>query len=256
MNTFSSDSHLGAHAFLGGVALSRLRVYEACAPDGMAGGSPHFHLACAEAYFVLAGAGAVELVSLAHGYQRLQLKPGDAVQFEPGIVHRLVNEGNLEILVLMQNAGLPENGDAVFTFLPEVLSDAEIYRQYASIDSLEGALTRRDHAVAGLSVLKDAFARSADEGRGLLRDLHQSAAELVQPSVKSWMDIVERGPARAAAKTRSHLLELGTGRPGDLAGSQILRLLANEERLGMCGRLNPFAIEGTRPDSSSLIAAS
>lgn len=70
------------------------------------------------------------------------------------------------------------------------------------------------------------------------------------------MDIVERGPARAAAKTRSHLLELGTGRPGDLAGSQILRLLANEERLGMCGRLNPFAIEGTRPDSSSLIAAS
>ena len=54
-------------ALAGGVAVSRLRVYDALAPDGWAGGSPHMHLACAEAYVVLGGVGSVELLSLVTG---------------------------------------------------------------------------------------------------------------------------------------------------------------------------------------------
>jgi mannose-6-phosphate isomerase-like protein (cupin superfamily) len=235
-----------AAALLGGVAISRLRVYGGRAPDGQAGGSPHLHLACAEAYVVLAGAGAVELLSLADGYQRLDLRPGDAVQFDPGVVHRIVNDGELEILVLMQNAGLPENGDAVFTFPPDVLEDVEAYRRHAAIDSIAGALARRDRAVVGMSLLKEGFARSREDGRGLLGALHRRAAELVEPSAATWLDIVDSGPGAAVADTRERVERLLSGQPADLARARVSRIVMTAERLGMCGRLNPFAIEGTR----------
>jgi hypothetical protein len=35
--------------------------------------------------------------------------------FTPGTVHRMVNGSGLRATVLMQNSGLPEAGDAVFT---------------------------------------------------------------------------------------------------------------------------------------------
>ena len=174
------SAHVAALA--GGVAVSRLRVYDALAPDGFAGGSPHMHLACAEAYVVLGGAGSVELLSLRDGYQRLELRPGEAVQFDPGVVHRLINDGGLEILVLMQNAGLPENGDAVFTFPAEILESVETYRQCAAIISFEDAVARRDRAVAGMEALKEGFAGSLDEGRRLLSAFQRRAAELVTAS--------------------------------------------------------------------------
>lgn len=233
-----------AAALLGGVAISRLRVYEGSAPDGQAGGSPHLHLACAEAYVVLAGAGSVELLSLSNGYQRLDLQAGDAVQFDPGVVHRIVNEGELEILVLMQNAGLPEHGDAVFTFPPDVLEDVEMYRRRVAIASIGDALARRDCAVAGMMLLKEGFARSREDGRRLLGELQRRAAELVRPSAAAWLDIVDGGPGAAVADTREHVEQLLAGQPADLSSSQVSRVVMTAERLGMCGRLNPFAIEG------------
>lgn len=235
-----------AASLLAGVGASRLRVYEGAAPDGQAGGSPHLHLACAEAYVVLGGAGAVELLSLSDGYQRLELRPGEAVQFDPGVVHRIVNDGDLEILVLMQNAGLPENGDAVFTFPAEILEHREAYRRHASIDSLETALARRDRAVAGMMLLKEGFARSHDEGCRLLGALHRRAAELVRPSAEGWLDVVDTGPGAAVAATRERIERLLSGDPVDLTGARASQVVSARERLGMCGRLNPFAIEGMR----------
>lgn len=235
-----------AAALLGGVAVSRLRVYEEHAPDGVAGGSPHLHLACAEAYVVLAGRGSVELLSLGDGYQRLDLRPGDAVQFDPGVVHRIVNDGGLEILVLMQNAGLPENGDAVFTFPPDVLEDTEAYRRCAAIDSIEGAIGRRDQAVAGMTLLKEGFARSQEEGSRLLGALHRRAAELVQASTATWLDVVERGPGAAVDATRERVERLLSGGPVDLADARASRIVMSPERLGMCGRLDPLELERTR----------
>jgi mannose-6-phosphate isomerase-like protein (cupin superfamily) len=232
-------------ALLGGVAASRLRVYEGRAPDGLAGGSPHVHLACAEAYVVLAGAGSVELLSLADGYRRVDLRPGDAVEFDPGVVHRLVNDGALEILVLMQNAGLPENGDAVFAFPPEILADTDAYRRHAAVDSVEAALARRDLAVAGMTLLKEGFARSGEEGRRLLGAFNRRAAELVGPAVAAWPEIVEAGPGAALAQTRERIEQLLAGEALDLTGARVSRLVGATEPLGLCGRLNPHAIEGT-----------
>ncbi len=238
-----------AAALVGGVAASRLRVYDERARDGLAGGSPHMHLACAEAYVVLEGAGSVELLSLREGYQRLELRPGDAVQFDPGVVHRLVNDGGLEILVLMQNAGLPENGDAVFTFPTEILESVEAYRQCAAIDSLDGAIARRDRAVTGLDVLKTGFAGSPEEGRRLLAAFQRRAAELVRASASGWLEIVEAGPGAAVLETRERVEGILAGTPDDLGDAHAVGTGRAAERLGMCGRLNPFAIEGTRlPD--------
>jgi mannose-6-phosphate isomerase-like protein (cupin superfamily) len=242
-NRVPGSPHVAALA--GGVAVSRLRVYEELAPDGCAGGSPHMHLACAEAYVVLGGAGSLELLSLHDGYRRLELRAGDAVQFDPGVVHRLVNDGALEILVLMQNAGLPENGDAVFTFPAGILESEQLYRQCAMIDSFEGALARRDRAVAGLGALKEGFASSLEEGRTLLTAFQRRAAELVKSSAAGWLDIVEAGPGAAVAETRERIDRIVAGDPLDLDAAHAVRIATAAERLGMCGRLNPFAIEGT-----------
>ena len=41
--------------FPGGIGVSHLRVYDTAAPDGLAGGTPHLHTVCTEAYAVVAG---------------------------------------------------------------------------------------------------------------------------------------------------------------------------------------------------------
>ncbi|MCU1352954.1 MAG: hypothetical protein JWM05_2163, partial [Acidimicrobiales bacterium] len=123
----------GSPPFPGGVAVSRLRVYDWPAADGLAGGTPHCHTACTEAYAVTAGHGRVQTLA-GDGFTETPLAPGSFVWFTPGTIHRLVNDsGDLEILVLMQNAGLPEAGDMVLTFPDPVLSDRDRYAAAATL---------------------------------------------------------------------------------------------------------------------------
>ena len=75
---------------------------------------------------MLGGRGAVQTLS-GEGYDEQALAPGVMLWFTPGTVHRLVNDGELDILVVMQNAGLPEAGDAVLTFPPEILGDPDAH---------------------------------------------------------------------------------------------------------------------------------
>ena len=102
----------------GGIGVSHLRAYDWEAEDGVCGGSPHLHLACTEAYVVTGGRGAVQTLSVG-GYAETPLEAGVIAWFAPGTVHRMVQGGGLRVTVLMQNSGLPEAGDAVFTFPPE-----------------------------------------------------------------------------------------------------------------------------------------
>lgn len=110
----------------GGVGLSALRVYPWEALDGLCGGSPHLHLCCTEAYVVVSGAGRLQTLTTS-GFTETSLTPGDVVWFTPGTIHRAINDGDLNVLVLMQNSGLPEAGDAVLTFPPSSLIDRETY---------------------------------------------------------------------------------------------------------------------------------
>jgi hypothetical protein len=119
--------------FPGGTSVSHLRVYDWPAPDAPGGsGSPHFHTASTEAYVTLAGRGRVQTLG-PEGFAEHELAPGRIVWFGPGVIHRAVNDGGLEVLVVMSNAGLPEAGDAVLTFPPEVLADPVAYRDAATL---------------------------------------------------------------------------------------------------------------------------
>jgi mannose-6-phosphate isomerase-like protein (cupin superfamily) len=109
----------------GGVGLSHLSVYPGS-------GSPHMHLACSESYVVIEGTGAVQTLTL-HGYRETVLRPGAVVWFTPGTIHRLINHGALRLVVLMQNSGLPEAGDAVLTFPAEIVADPAAYAAAAAL---------------------------------------------------------------------------------------------------------------------------
>lgn len=220
----------------GGTSVSRLWVYDWVSADGQAGGSPHLHTASAEAYVAIAGSGAVETLS-EDGFAVTELTPGALVWFTPGTVHRLVNvSGDLELLVVMQNAGLPEAGDAVLTFPPATLRDADAYRRAAALDPqepAESARRRRDLAVDGYLALRDAV--HADGPRAL-QPLHEAAAELVRGRVGDWEQIVADGPAQQVAATQRRLAGLAGADLGQLAQASV-RSAVSQPRFGMCGRL-------------------
>jgi mannose-6-phosphate isomerase-like protein (cupin superfamily) len=235
----------------GAVGVTHLKVYDTQAPDGLVGGSPHLHFACTEAYMVLAGRGAVQTLG-GGGSKEMTLEPGRLVWFTPGLIHRLINlDGRLEILVLMQNAGLPEAGDFVLTFPAEVLADEQAYFDAASLapsgavytSSHEAARRRRDLAVEGFAVLRRRF---EERGAAALEEFYRMAARLVQPKLGAWRDVWERGPLAAARQTGEQLDALRRGRFDHLLDGTIYELPApgEDRRLGVCGTLGVYLPEG------------
>ncbi|RXZ46117.1 cupin domain-containing protein, partial [Agromyces binzhouensis] len=158
-------------AFPGATSVSALEVYDGVAPDGLAGGTPHLHLVSAEAYLVVGGRGRLHTIDGAGAFEDRRLAPGDLVWFAPGVIHRAINDGGLEVRVIMQDAGLPEAGDAVMTFPDDVLADPERSsdaarlpgREASDADRLEAAHARRDLAVQGyLALFRDDGTVDAD----------------------------------------------------------------------------------------------
>lgn len=233
-----------AFPFPGAVGLTHLRVYDTAAPDGVIGGSPHVHLASAEAYVPIAGSGQVHTLGAA-GEQTFDLHPGAVVWFEPGVIHRLVNGGGLELLVIMQNAGLPEAGDAVFTFPDAIMEDERGYRKAASLPDAAGpertaaALRRRDLAVEGFESLL--AARAGGDDRPLRRFLER-AATLKRDRLTEWSALVESGPVAEAARTVSRLDALWQEQQDGLLAARVHGTAAGDgpPGVGMCGLLRGF----------------
>lgn len=228
-------------AFPGATVPTLLDVYDWVTPDGLRGGSAHVHLASAEGYLVLAGAGRLQTLGRS-GYAETELRPGDCLWFTPGVIHRLVNEGGLRLLVIMQNAGLPEAGDAVLTFPPDVLADPDAYARAASPDAgspADAARRRRDLAIEGYLALRD---QVAADGPGALDGFFAAALRLVGARVPEWRDRWREGPLAAAALTGSQLDQLGAGLPGqlDAGGLWQLERPAGQRGYGMCGRLTRY----------------
>jgi len=228
-------------AFPGSTAVTVLDVYDWPAPDGVRGGSAHVHLASAEGYVVLSGAGRLQTLG-GHGYAEAPLHPGDCLWFTPGTIHRLVNDGDLRILVVMQNAGLPEDGDAVLTFPPDVLADPGRYARAASLDGgpspAAAARRRRDLALSGYLVLRDQVAR---DGPAALEDFYTAAVRLVSERVPGWRDRWKAGALSAATLTGQHLEQIAALDPGHLRDGRLLRMAEPGDRgYGMCGRLTAY----------------
>lgn len=225
--------------FPGGVAVSGLAVYDWEAADGLCGGSPHLHTASSEGYIVVAGSGVVHTIS-ADGPQEHRLVPGEVVWFSPGTVHRLVNDGGLRLLVVMQNSGLPEAGDAVLTFPTDVLDDPEAYASAATIPADEDAArARRDLAMEGYL---DLLAAVEANGPAALAALHARAARLVQPRIAQWRERWDATVGAETERTRRQLDALAAGDTGMLAQASVRRgdPTPGEPGYGMCGRLTTW----------------
>ncbi|KND36050.1 cupin domain-containing protein [Streptomyces acidiscabies] len=226
----------------GGVGVSRLCVYDWPAADGLHGGTPHMHLACSEGYVVTGGRGAVQSLT-SSGYEVTPLTPGTIAWFTPGTIHRLVNEDDLQIAVLMQNSGLPEAGDAVLTLPPEYLTDPDTYASVTRIpvdapreEQEQVARKRRDLALEGYRVLR--------ESPDALAAFHKSAAALVRPRLGEWRERWERGALAAAQATGDQLDRLGRGDASHLRDAVVRAEQPSEEgKFGMCGRLDVYKLE-------------
>lgn len=220
-------------------------MYDWPTADGLAGGSAHIHLLSTEAYVVRSGAGRVETLS-SNGFAVHDLAPGDVVWFTPGTVHRLVNLDHLELLVVMANAGLPEAGDAVMTFPPEVLADPDAYARAASLarddriyaTDADAARARRDLAISGYLQLRKAV---QDDGPIALRPFYDAATALVQRRLPQWKDILAAGPVAVTTAVSDRWTSLAGRDPAALADAIVSRIDAPAgEQLGMCGWLTTY----------------
>jgi hypothetical protein len=215
-------------------------VYDWPTADGLHGGSPHLHTASAEGYVVIGGEGAVQTLG-GDGYAEHPLAEGTVLWFTPGTVHRLVNaDGRLDILVVMQNAGLPEAGDAVLTFPPEVLADGDAYERAAAAPADDGAArARRDLAIEGYLALRE---RVRADGPAALQPLYRAAAALVRRRADRWRELWRAGALADAESTGRRLADLAAGRGDHLRAAAVHRAPAagGPPRLGMCGRLDTW----------------
>jgi hypothetical protein len=203
----------------GAVGVTHLAVYDES-------GSPHMHLTCTEAYIVQSGRGAVQTYG-PDGFEETPLRPMDVVWFTPGIIHRLINDDDLQLLVLMQNGGLPEAGDAVFTFPREVLDDPD---EYARCAALQPDRERRDLAIEGFAELRES---------GDLDDFYAAALRIVAPRLDEWEAKWREGALAAAERTGEQLSALKAGDSTVLREARLHRGHAKDDprKLGMCGRL-------------------
>lgn len=235
--------------FPGGTAVTHLTVYDWPSPDGLAGGSPHLHTASGEGYVVVGGQGRLQTLS-STGFAEHHLEAGVVLWFTPGTVHRLVNDVALEIIVVMQNAGLPESGDAVFTFPDEVLADPQRYAAAAALPALdvvdddaiaEAACRRRDLAIEGFGVLR---AQLESHGPDALAHLYGRAAALVADRVPGWRETWSRGVQAPVAATDRALADLAQGKGPHLAAASVHTGSRREDtfRYGMCGRLRTWDV--------------
>ncbi|MFF1882958.1 cupin domain-containing protein [Pseudarthrobacter sp. NPDC058196] len=236
--------------FPGATGLSEISIYDWPGVDGAAGGSPHVHTASTEAYVVLEGSGRLETLD-SRGFTTTALVPGVVLWFTPGTVHRAINDsGDLKILVVMQNAGLPEHGDAVMTFPPEHLTDPAAYGRAAALEhkdadtglavAEEAARRRRDLALEGYLALKDAVLKS---GPAALAGFHAAAARLASARAGAWAGLLAGGAARQAEVTRQQLVSLDTAESIYLANARTTMGKRENRRIyGMCGRIQAWEL--------------
>jgi mannose-6-phosphate isomerase-like protein (cupin superfamily) len=224
--------------FLGGIGLTHLKVYEQRpAPDGTMSGCAHVHALTDEAYYVIAGAGAIELHDLEHGFRIVPLTKGSFVQFPPGTLHRSVSTDGLEVLAIMGNSGLAERGDARIYFGRAVDEDAVEFARLCALPAvrgIDGALERRDASCRAYLRLLDLWRDDRAAYRAELErfiDLHRRA---VAERRSEYESVIRGGPEQWL---RLSLARLDTAPVAAAPGSGVSSQDESSVKLGMCGTL-------------------
>jgi mannose-6-phosphate isomerase-like protein (cupin superfamily) len=232
------------NGLIAGIGLTHLTVYDQSpAPDGCHSGCAHVHAVTDEAYFVLAGTGAIELHDLERGFRNVPLVPGSYVQFAPGTVHRAVNNGGLVVLAIMGNAGLAERGDARIWFGADADADPALYQQMWTLPArkgLAGALERRDRSVSAYMQLLRLWDVDRDAYRRSLAAFVDRHARAMAPMRARFQDVVAHGPAIWLQAALARI----DGLPSPGQTPQAARIGCEEiPKLGMCGLLRPLDVQ-------------
>jgi mannose-6-phosphate isomerase-like protein (cupin superfamily) len=237
----------------GGVGLTHVKVFDTPGPDGLISGGAHIHLVCSEIYFCLQGTGQIELLT-SGGLETIDLLPNKVVFFRPGSFHRVLNPNkNLELLAIMQNGGLPERGDFVMSFPPDVLNNPVAYNQALRAPTMPDAHKRRDLSILGYNELKSAFARSREEGQAALHDFYRSARNIIAPKVDGFEWVLKAGSQTELKSSLDACDFLKAGRVDYLEhspfanrdgdGHAALYPLSEPAKPGMCGELHNYALD-------------
>jgi hypothetical protein len=189
----------------------------------------------------LAGAGAVEIID-AQGFKSIPLTKHSAFLFSPGTLHRLVNtSGDMEVLLVMENSGLPERGDTIATFSNEVLANDLAYHSAMQAASLQDAYRRRDAAVNGFLAVKDAFGVSLEAGRAALETMYGHARARTAARHKEWYDVVTHGSFDEAQTALLDIVKLQNGKTEQLFDAQHFFIPpVDTNTVGFCGSLNRY----------------
>jgi len=225
-------------ALVGGIGLTVLRVYEQRpGPDGITAGCAHVHALTGEAYFGIAGEGALELHDPEQGFRSVAIRPGTYVQFAPGTLHRSVSTRGLEVLAIMGNAGLAEHGDARIYFGADIDADPKRYEALRALvdKGLEGALERRDASARAYQQLMHLWRTDRTAYAAELRRFFAKHEETVAARGAEMESVIREGPLREAEQALSRLAALGTERGISPAGTW--REPETAPVLGMCGML-------------------
>ncbi len=227
---------------IGGIGMTEVRVYtQRPAPDGLYSGCPHVHAIVDEAYYVLSGSGMVEFHDPARGMRTLPLEIGAYVHFPPMVMHRLISTDQLVILGLMSAAGLAEKGEARVYFGRAVDEDPAEFARLMALplnDGLEGALARRDAAVAAYQILVALWQTDRQAYNSELQRffaVHRAAMTLRRDEFAKQL---ASGPTAWSQQINDRLELLPDARPSDAEVFQNLR--GTESGLGMCGVLRPM----------------
>ena len=224
---------------IGGIGLTLLKVYDQRpGPDGVTAGCAHVHALTDEAYFGLAGEGAVELHHPVEGFRRVPISSGTFVQFAAGILHRSVSTDGLEVLAIMGNGGLAERGDARIYFGAEVDADPERYQKLRALSArgLDGALERRDASARAYTRLLDLYQSDRGAWRVELDRFIAVHRAIIAASRETMAAAIQAGPAQVA----EHAFERLAGAVAEAGVVRAWTAGQSPVTYGMCGVLRPI----------------
>jgi len=233
---------------LGGIGLTYLTVYhDPPGPDGVRAGCAHIHAITPEAYFGVAGEGAIELHDPEHGFRRQVIRKGTFVQFPPGTLHRSVSFRNLEVLAVMGNGGLAERGDARIYFGKQVDETPGEYERLRDLvkTGRDGALARRDASARGYGELLRLWERDKAAYAAELMRFRQVHRAFLAPRVEALKAVVEEGPVRVAEEALDNLSRLKLADEPRGFEAAMSETFDHDEVFGMCGTLRQVTGLGT-----------
>ncbi len=236
-------------ALPGGTSVSHVRVYDTVGPDGLAGGSPHLHTVCTEAYLVIAGEGAVQTLS-GEGYAETPLVAGTIAWFSPGTIHRLINlDGRLELYVVDVERRAPRSRrhDPRVRARPArrrrapTASIADLPVDGRTTDGApDAAMRRRDAAVEGFGHWRIAGRGRGARQRSMRCTDERSNCSATGPPTGSTSSPVIRPPNSSGREPRSRSCGPGPARAAERLADSAIRsrsLLPATRNMGCCGTL-------------------